>query len=293
MTPTSIFIQLIIGGLLLGGIYALIAFGLSIIYGVSRVLNLAHGTILMVAGILASWLFMKLGINPIFIALLLVPVFLAAGAGFWRSLIKPLTGKKPLEFIIGSVLVTVGAMMVIDDVTIFIAGPTLHSIPFTAPSIKIGEVVISTIRLWLMVILILITIGLHLYFTKTFTGKAIRAITQDTTGAMLVGVDITQMNMVTFGIGFILVAIASVFYDMMFTLGAYMGFPLTVKAFTIVILGGLGSLVGPVIGGIILGVAETITSFYFGSDWSPALSVIILLIILVLRPQGIFGYKQT
>ena len=101
MSPLAIIIQIAIGGLLLGGIYALIAFGLSIIYGVSRVINLAHGTILMVAGILASWIFFQLGINPIFVGLILVPIFLAAGAGFWRVLIKPLIGKGPLEFITG------------------------------------------------------------------------------------------------------------------------------------------------------------------------------------------------
>lgn len=292
MTPISIIIQIAIGGLLLGGIYALIAFGLSIIYGVSKVLNLAHGTILMVAGILASWIFFQLGINPIFIALLLVPIFLALGAGFWRMLIKPLIGKGPLEFIIGTVLVTVGIMMVIDDVTMFVAGPTLRSIPVSTPSLRLGQVVISTTRLWLMVFLVLITIALHLYFTRTFIGKAIRAITQDMTGAMLVGVDISRMNLVVFGIGFVLVAIASVFYDMIFSLGAYMGFPLTVKAFTIVILGGLGSLVGPVLGGLILGLAESFTAYYVGAIWAPALSVIILLIILVLRPQGIFGRRE-
>ena len=292
MSPLAIIIQIAIGGLLLGGIYALIAFGLSIIYGVSRVINLAHGTILMVAGILASWIFFQLGINPIFVGLILVPIFLAAGAGFWRVLIKPLIGKGPLEFITGSVLVTVGIMMVIDDVTMFIAGPTLRSIPFDMPSLRIGQVVISTTRLWLMAFLILITIGLHIYFSKTYIGKAIRAITQDMTGAQLVGVNISKINMVTFGIGFVLVAIASVFYDMLFSIGAYMGFPLTVKAFTIVILGGLGSLIGPVIGGLILGVAESFTAFYIGAKWAPALSVIILLIILVLRPQGIFGQRE-
>lgn len=292
MSPLAIIIQIAIGGLLLGGIYALIAFGLSIIYGVSRVINLAHGTILMVAGILASWIFFQLGINPIFVGLILVPIFLAAGAGFWRVLIKPLLGKGPLEFITGSVLVTVGIMMVIDDVTMFIAGPTLRSIPFDMPSLRIGQVVISTTRLWLMAFLILITIGLHIYFSKTYIGKAIRAITQDMTGAQLVGVNISKINMVTFGIGFVLVAIASVFYDMLFSIGAYMGFPLTVKAFTIVILGGLGSLIGPVIGGLILGVAESFTAFYIGAKWAPALSVIILLIILVLRPQGIFGQRE-
>lgn len=292
MTPFAIIIQIAIGGLLLGGIYALIAFGLSIIYGVSRVLNLAHGTILMVAGILASWLFFTLGINPVFVGLILIPIFFAAGAAFWRGLIKPLISKSRLEFVIGSVLVTVGIMTIIDDVTVFVAGPTLRSIPSSTPSLRIGQIVISSNRLSLMIVLVVITIALHLYFRKTFIGKAIRAITQDMTGAQLVGVDISKMNMVTFGIGFSLVAIASVFYDLMFSIGAYMGFPLTVKAFTIVILGGLGSLVGPVIGGLILGVAESFTAFYLSAKWSPALSVIILLIILVLRPQGIFGKKE-
>lgn len=255
-------------------------------------LNLAHGTILMVAGILASWIFFKTGFNPIFVSLLLVPIFMAAGAGFYKGLIKPIIGKSPLEFIIGSVLITVGMMMVIDDVTMFIAGPMLRSIPFSAPTLKVGQVILSVTKLWLMLFIVLITIALHIYFKKTFVGRAIRAITQDITGAMLVGVDISKMNMVTFGIGFVLVAIASVFYDMIFSIGAYMGFPITVKAFTIIILGGLGSLVGSLFGGLILGVAESFTAFYVGAKWSPALSVIIMLIILILRPQGIFGYKQ-
>ncbi len=287
------FAQVVLNGLLLGGIYALVAFGLSLIYGVSRVLNLTHGTFLMLAGILASGLYAWSGWNPFFIALVLAPLFFVLGGLFWGLLVRPNVTRTPLEFVIGSVLITVGLMMVIEDTSLFVAGPNLHSIPYRPPEVRLGPVAVGTARTWILACILVLTIALHLFLWRSYLGKGLRAITEDYAGALLSGVDVARLNVLSFGLGLALVAVAGVFYDMVFAIGPYMGFPLTVTAFTVIILGGIGSLVGSLLGGLILGLAETGTAYVLGAKWAPAISVVTLLVILVVRPQGLLGHRLS
>lgn len=289
----AIIIQLLIGGVLLGGLYALFAFGLSLIYGVARVLNFAHGTILAVGGIAASVIFAATGMNPALITLLLVPVFFLFGYLFYVYLLEPLNRRTPMERTVGNVLVTVGALLILSDLAAVLAGATPKNIPLEFEPIFFGEVIVSVTQLYILGGIVALTVALHLVLKRTWFGRAVRAITQDPVGASICGVRSELILALTFAFGTAIAAIAGVLYTLNFPVDPYIGFALTVKAFTIIILGGIGNLVGALLAGIFLGVAEALTGFYWSSTWAPAVSIILLLSILVVFPKGILSRKRA
>jgi branched-chain amino acid transport system permease protein len=288
---TAIIIQLLIGGVLLGGLYALIAFGLSLIYGVVRILNFAHGTLLAVGGIAASMIFAATGMNPVLIAVLLVPVFLVFGYYFYIYLLEPLTSRNHLELTVGTVLVTVGALLILSDLAAVLAGPTTKNIALEFNAIVLGEVIISTTQLYILIGIVALTVALQLFLKKTWFGRAIRAVTQEPVGARICGVRSDRIHAYTVAFGTAIVAVAGVLYTLNFPVDPYIGFEITVKAFTIIILGGIGNLVGALLAGIFLGVAESLTGFFWASDWAPAVSIILLLVILVIFPKGVLSRR--
>ena len=285
------FIQLLIGGLLLGGIYALAAFGLSICFGVLNILNIAHGEFLMLGSLLSYSLFAGLGLNPFLSIEVIIPVFFILGTLFHTFLLKPISNKPEHELLIASILVTLGASLAIEDLTSFFWTTPITGIDFSLPAINIGSIVVSSLRLVILGFIVLITIALHLFLKKTFTGKAIRAITQDRNGARIVGINLSRISSIAFSLGISMAAAAGVFYVTLFTVTPVIGIPLTIKYLCIIVLGGLGSLFGSLTGGIILGISEALTGYYIGTEWSPTVAFIILIVILIIRPEGLFGRK--
>jgi branched-chain amino acid transport system permease protein len=282
----EVIIQVLIGGVLLGGLYALIAFGLSLIYGIVRVLNFAHGTLLAVSGVGASLIFTFWHLHPVLIALLVAPVVFAFGYAFYMGLIHPLGRRNHFEATVGTVLVTVGAMLILSDITAVLAGSTQRNIQLPFNAIELGEIVISTTQLTILCGIAALTIAMHLFIKLTWFGRAIRAVTQDQVGAQICGVNSTRLRALTFAFGSATVAIAAVLYAMSFPVSPYMGFPLTVKAFTIIVVGGIGNLRGALLAGIFLGVAESMTGLLWKPEWAPALSVVLMLVILIAYPQA-------
>lgn len=285
-------IQLLVGGLLLGGIYGLAAFGLSISFGVLRILNLAHGEFLMLGSLAAYSAFVTLGTNPFLAAVLIIPLFVLIGAGFYVLLLKPISDKPPHQLLVSSILVTLGASLTIEDLTAFFWQRPITGIEYSLPALDIGGVVVSSLRLLILLFICLLAVVLQVYLRKTFIGRAIQAITQCREGAKVVGVPIAQVSAVTFGLGAGLAASAGVFYATLFTVTPVIGIPLTVKYLCVVVLGGLGSLVGSVVGGLILGLAEAFTAYYVGAEWSPCVPFVLLISILIIRPSGLFGSSE-
>jgi len=281
-------IQILIGGLLLGGIYAIVAFGLSVIYGVSRVLNLAHGDLLMLGAFITFFIFSHFEINPFLILVILIPLFFVIGSVFEKSLIRPLM-KRPLHTaMVGTVLVTLGVALALEDVTFYFT-KTDVGVSYYLPSVNIANITISSVRLAALILVMLLAVSLHILLKKTLMGKAIRAVTEDKESSIMVGINISRVSMVTFGIGTALAATGGLFFIMISTASSFIGLPWTVKALMIIILGGLGSLLGSLAGGLILGLAENFTAYYIGIHWSPQVALIMLLVILVIRPRGLFG----
>jgi branched-chain amino acid transport system permease protein len=263
----TILIQLLIGGVLLGGLYALIAFGLSLIYGVARVLNFAHGTLLVIAGMAASAMFTGWGFNPILSAIVLTTV--------------------------GTVLVTVGLLLVLSDLAATVAGPTSRNIRLEVDVFILQGIIVSTTDLYILLGIAGLTLALHLILTRTWFGRAVRSVTQDAVGARICGVRAGAIHAATVAFGSAIVAIAGVLYTLNYPVNPYEGFGITVKAFTIIILGGIGNLPGALLAGIFLGVAEALTGFFWTSDWAPGLSIMLLLLILVVFPRGLLSRSGT
>jgi len=289
----TILIQLLIGGILLGGLYALIAFGLSLIYGVARVLNFAHGTLLAVAGIAASAMFAAWALNPVVIAVLLFPIFFAFGWLMYVYLLDPLKNRNPMQATIGTVLVTVGLLLIISDLAALIAGPTSVNIRLPVDVFIVQGIIVSTTDLYILVSIAALTLALHLILTRTWFGLAVRSVTQDSTGARICGVKAGAIHAATVAFGSAIVAVAGVLYVLNYPVNPYEGFGLTVKAFTIIILGGIGSLPGALLAGIFLGVAEALTGFFWSSDWAPGLSIMLLLLVLIVFPQGFLSRRAA
>ena len=289
LDQVPIIVQLLISGVLLGGLYALVAFGLSLIYGVVRILNFAHGTLLSVAGIAASMIFAKWGLNPVLIAALLVPVFFVFGWLMYVVLLQPLRSRNAAQFTVGTVLVTVGMLLILSDLTSYVAGATTKNIQLPFHAFIFGDVIVSSNQLYILIGIVVMTAILHLFLTRTWFGRAIRAVTQDPVGAQICGIRSHAIHASTVGVGVAIVAIAGVLYVLNFPVDPYSGFELTVKAFTIIILGGIGNLVGALLAGIFLGVAEALTGYFWASDWAPAVSIVLLLVILVVFPKGVLS----
>lgn len=285
-------IQLLVGGVLLGGIYGLAAFGLSITFGVLNVLNLAHGEFLMLGALLSYALFAALGLNPFVSAIVVIPCFVLAGIGFYFLLLKPISEKPPHELLVASILVTLGASLAIEDLTSFFWERPITGIAYSLPSLEIAGFVVSSTRLLILLFIFSLAFWLQLYLRKTFVGKSIRALTQCREGAKVVGIPIVWISALTFGLGAAMAASAGVFYVTLFTVTPVIGIPLSVKYMCIVVLGGLGSLIGSVMGGLMLGVAESLTAYYVGAEWSPTIAFILLILILVVKPEGLLGTKE-
>jgi branched-chain amino acid transport system permease protein len=289
----DILAQIAVGGLLIGGLYALFAFGLSLIYGVARILNFSHGTLLGTAAIAASVLYAALGWNPLILLALLVPAFFVFGFGFYVVLIGPLRHRNHFQTTVGTVLTTVGALIILSDVAAWLAGPRPRNIPIRSDVFEIGNLLIPASQAYMLAGITLLTVALHFFLQRSWFGRSVRAVTQDHVGAAICGVRSNWVHALTFGMGSALAAFAGVLYAMTFPIDPYAGFHLTVKAFTIIVLGGVGNLIGALIAGLFLGLAEAFTAFFWASEWASAISIFLLLLILVLFPHGLASSKRA
>ena len=173
----GIFLQILVGGLLLGGLYALVAFGLSLIYGVAQILNFAQGTLLAVGGVAAAALFAATGWHPVILIVVLIPVFAVFGFYFYDLLLRPLVGRNHFEYMVGSVLVTVGALLILSDFAAWLAGPSPKNIPVDFDVIELGEVLVTTTQIYILLGIVILTIVLHLFIRRSWFGRAMRAVT--------------------------------------------------------------------------------------------------------------------
>ncbi len=292
-------ITLILGGLLLGGIYSMIAFGLTLTFGVSRILNVAHGDFLILGSVIGLMLLDLLGLNPFLGLAIISPIFFVVGMAFERGLIRTIVSRTAEKALAASIVVTVGLSMAIEDSTAYYLGQAggwagglgYISIPYNLPAVAVLGYYLPTIRVLTLITIVAIALLMWLVVTRTYLGKVIRATIQDRETAMVLGADVGVTSAVSLGIGITLAAIAGVFYAMITSVSPFAGLGLTVKALTIVILGGLGSLFGSVLGGLIIGLIETYVAYYAGTIWAAPVAILILIVVLLVRPSGLFGRR--
>jgi branched-chain amino acid transport system permease protein len=286
----TIAVQLLINGILLGGVYALAAFGLSLIFGVSGVLNLAHGEFLMVAGLLLWLLWDRLQVNPFVLMAALAPLAFLAGYVFENALIRPLAQRKEHVRLASAVLVTLGAALIMEDVADYLSLGTQYekSVDIFLPTIVLGRVYLPSLKLLMFALVLALILGLFLFLKHTYLGLAVQAVTQNRRGALLNGVNTGRINAIAFGIGTVLAAMAGGFEVVHAFVAPNIGLPLTLKYLCIIVMGGLGSFLGVAVGGVIIGLGESFVGF-FQPAWGQTVAFLLLVAILLVRPRGLFG----
>ena len=288
MSSFVLLAQVVSGGLVMGGLYAMVAMGLSLIYGVTRVLNFAHGTFVALAGIAGSILFSSLGIHPAWSILLAAAVFFVLGFGFYDLLLKPVMKYDHFKMTIGTVLITIGAFMIIEDLASVAAGPVQRNILLPSTVIAATGGIVTSIQLYVLLGITAVTLALHAFLKHSWFGRAIRALTQDQFAATAFGVQSELIRGATFAVGTAMAGVSGVLYAMTLPVDLHTGFILTVKAFTVIAIGGIGNLTGTLVASVLLGVTEALVAFYVSSEWAPAVSIVVLLVVLVLAPRTDF-----
>jgi len=287
----NVILQLLIGAILQGALYALGAFGLALSFGVLKVLNLSHGDFVMLGGLFGFLALIHFGINPFFAAILATVIGFLIGLLFYRVLINRVVGRPFRHMLIASVMTTLGIALIIEDLTSFLWGGGSTGIPFQMPNLVLGSIVFPGLRMALLGGTILLTVGLDIFLRKTFRGRAIVASSINRIGAVVVGINTQLVAITTFAIGVALAAGTGVFYAALYSVEPFMGLSLTLKYLAVIIVGGMGSLSGSMLGGFVIAVAETYTSYFLGAQWAPMVAFIILIVALLVRPEGLMGRK--
>lgn len=282
--------QTLVSGLLLGGIFALVAIGLTLIFGVMKILNFAHGDFLMLGMYFAYFLSVMFGVDPYLSALASLPLFFALGWLVQTWLIRPVL-KAPESI---QILVTVGLSLFLQNLALFLFSPDFQSLRviYGSESLKLFGASVSVVRLVACAIAVVASVGLYFFLARTDTGKALRACAEERLGAMAVGIDVERMYKIAFGVGIACVALAGVLMTPFFYIAPQVGLPFTLTAFVVVVLGGLGSLPGALIGGLLIGIIESLGEVLLPSPSMKQMATFsVFLLILLLRPQGLMGGK--
>lgn len=284
----EVFFQTIVSGFLIGGVYALIGLGMTLIMGVMGIINLAHGQLMMVAMYITFVLFTHFGIDPYLCIFVTMPILFIIGIFIQKYLLNPLI---KIESILpeNQVLMTVGIGMVITEIARFIFTSNYVSIKtsYATKAIFIRNISINFPMCIAFLIALFFTVLLFWFLLKTDIGRAIRATAQDKDAAILMGINTPKITYITFGLGSALVAVAGTILLPIYYLFPDIGGPFTLKAFVITILGGLGSTVGAILGGIILGVAESLGATYVGMGYREAVGFVIFILTLLFLPGGL------
>lgn len=287
----QIFLQTIVNGLFTGGIYALVAVGLTLIYGVMLILNFAHGEFLMLGMYLAYWGFTSFHIDPYLAAPLAALIVFGFGALIQRTLIQRVLNSHPLSQI---VLLLGVSTLIMGLVQFFLsANPRNIHVAYETAVIPFAGLRFSIPKMVAFFSAMFISIGLYLFLQVTKTGKAIRAVSQSRPAALLMGINVNFIYMLTFGIGTAVTAVGGVLLTPTYTLVPTAGQAFSVIAFVVVVLGTMGNFIGAFLGGLIIGVVEAFAGFYLGGDVKIIASMLVFILILLLKPAGLFGRKQA
>jgi branched-chain amino acid transport system permease protein len=282
-----VFIQVLINGLLLGGIYALISIGLTLIFGVIRIINFAHGEFLMISMYISYFSYIILGLNPYLSLVIVVPLMFFVGMAADQVIIRPIRNAPAYM----QVFVTVGLSILLVNLTLFLFTGTYRSlnIPFAKKLFHIGNLSFSYGRIIIFITAILVSILIYLFLKNTDKGKQIRAISQNRKAAKIVGLNLNKIYMFTFGLGIALAGLAGGLLMPIYYAFPSVGLYFVLSAFVVVVLGGMGNMMGALLGGLIVGVVDSISGFYIDPALKEVCFFIIFLLILIFRPSGLMG----
>jgi branched-chain amino acid transport system permease protein len=284
-------IEVILSGLILGGLYALVAIGFNLQYGMARIVNLAYGEFLMGAAFAAFWMFTLSAISPILSMLLSVPVSFAANWLIYRLLMRPLVRRaRTREQLEGeTILATFGLLFVLRGAATLAFTANNRFYNYLGEPLQIFGFTFAANRVLAFALACVFGLAIWLILNRTRFGTALRALSIDPLGAALVGVDVRAMSALAFASGGALVAAAGTLVSTFLTFNPAIGIEFTMKALVVVIMGGIGNMAGSLAAGLMLGVAEALCSYYVDSGLTLAVAYALFLIVLVVRPRGLFG----
>ena len=284
-----------INGILMGSIYGLMALGLTVIFGVLKVINFAHGSLLMVGMYVAYWTVQLTGLHPYLALILVAPVMYLFGYYLQDIVIKPIyKAEKQVREPITVIIVTTGVWYILDNLSLLVFTPQYRSLPdnpLRGKMLEIGSMLISVPKLWGAVTAVLTAAAIYWFLQKTRMGRAIRATSLDREAASLMGIRQYSIYNITFGIGTAAAGVAGVTIVPFFNVFPTVGVLFDIKCFIIVVLGGLGSIGGAILGGIIIGIIESVGPQFMAATWTEAIVYGLFLIFLFVRPSGLFGVK--
>ena len=278
-------LQLVVSGLLAGGLYALVALGLSLIFGVMRVINVAHGALLMLGAYTTYWLFALFGLNPFLSLLVSVPMLFVVGAVLQKLFVHRVVDAPELS----SLLLTFGISIFIANVAMLAWSSDYRSVEFLTGSFILGQIAVSKPRLISFIVALGLTGLAFLFLHRTKIGKAIRATSQHRDVAQVCGIDVRRIDVITFGLGAGLAGAGGSLVSVMFAVYPEMGLIYVFKSFLVIALGGAGNFPGAFFGGLLLGLVEGLASLFLTAQLSEVIAYILLVVVLLVRPAGLLG----
>ncbi|WP_127032219.1 branched-chain amino acid ABC transporter permease [Brucella melitensis] len=283
----NLFLQIVINGILLGGLYAIMAQGLALVWGVLNIVNLAHGTMIMLGGYVTWLVFANFGIDPFIGVFAAAAVMFCFGYALQRCVLN-LVARGPM---FNALLITFGIEIIFTDVAQHVFSADFRAIipSYSAVNFNVYGITIPLMNLLAFIAAFVVSGFMFFFMMTTKLGRAIRATAQNLTAARLYGVEPRHLYAVNFGIGVAIAGVAGGLYATVNQLNPYIGVPLTAKSFAITIIGGLDNPLGVILGGLILGVIESLTVLYLGDTYRNVVSFSILVLVLIIRPGGLLG----
>jgi len=289
MLSPDILFAAVLNGLLMGALYALVALGLTLIYGVLHIINFAHGALLAAAMFAAFFAHRLLGLDPYVAAVILTPAFFALGYALQRFLIGPAAHGEDRNYL----LITLGLAVVIENALLFAfrADTRTIDLPYAFQVIEVGPALLAVPRVVALAVTMAVAFGLWLFMRWSDTGKAIRAVAREKLGAELSGIEVAHIYAITFGIGTACLAIAACLLIPTYYVNPRAGDAFVLIAFTIVVLGGMGSVTGALVGGLVIGVVESLCGLMLGESLGQVGIFAVFILTLLMRPTGLFGAR--
>ncbi len=287
----SLFADLAVNGLVIGGIYAVVAIGLNMQYGLMRILNIAHGEFLMIGAFLMVTLHLVTGVNPLWFLPVVTLICFVLGVILYATVFRRLTAQsKSLDQVEErSLIIGFGLMFILQNVATLIWGSDLHGYDFLNDPVKFAGVIVTQNRLLVLFLGVAISIGLILLLQRTLIGKAVRGMLQSPLGAQLVGVDSSRLNPFVFGLGIAMAGFAGSLLSMIYEVSPSVGESYTIMALIVITLGGLGSIGGSFLAAMLLGLIESFGTHLTNPSLKMILSYSVFVLILMLRPKGLFA----